>query len=74
MSSVLSIGLRLYLTHNTALPIIKNSHKNGGLHAKCLLIYSRGITKRDMSVGVALSLAQRRRAQRYNVIASNSRF
>jgi hypothetical protein len=64
----------LYLTDNTALPIIKNSHINGGLNSKCLLLYCRGFTQFDMSVGLTFSLAQRHRAQSYNVIASNSRF
>lgn len=40
-SSVVSIGLRSYLTKNTVLPIIENSHINARLHAKWLLLYSR---------------------------------
>jgi len=39
-SSVVSIGLRSYLTDNTVLSIIKYSDLNAGFNAKCLLLYT----------------------------------
>jgi hypothetical protein len=73
-SSIVSIGLRSYITDDTVLPVIKSSHINAGLHAKWLSLYSRTCTKCDATVAVALSHAQRHRAERYNVTASNRRF
>jgi len=40
MSSIISIGLRSYLTDNTVLSIVKYSHLNAGFNAKCLLLYT----------------------------------
>jgi len=68
-SSVVSIGLRSYLTDNTVLSIIKYSDLNAGFNAKCLLLYTsqlyqmryftpRSCTKCDTPVGVALPCAK----------------